>query len=380
MIHHPQVGHSPNISTAEFDAQSVPYGVERSGHQQWDEHGKAVGYSGDPRLYRSQPQREPGLIPTYRTEGGSGYDSQGHSVDWDMDAHQQSGMRIHIPKVDASPPKIVSPLGLHSPLDLQNPFDESAPTTTHQASHSPPIPLPTAPMTAPITTPPRAVSPSQTAASQPPAISTSLASLPFPNPYDANDATPTRFNHPYFPSLNSLFYDQEATDDSFFTAGGHSREIASAPFAPTPQFPNPYGAHVATPTQFNHPRFPSPNTFLHDRETTDDSFFMADGYSRENASTLAPPPRVPPRSQTAAYQPRPPTISKSITFPPFPPFPSPYGAHDATPEFNHSYSPPSNNLFYDQEATGDSFFTADGHSRENAYAPFKPPQTPPNYS
>ena len=208
-------------------------------------------------------------------------------------------MRIHIPKVDASPPMIASPLELHSPLNLQNPFDGSAPTTTHQASYSPPIPPPTAPMTAPITTPSGATPPSQTAA-QPPAISTSF---PFPNPYDADGAAPTRFNHPYVPSLNDLSYDQEATDGSFFTVGGHSRENASAPFAPPPQFPNPYGARDVTPAQFNHPNSPSPNNLSHNRETADGSFFTVNGYSREYASAPFAPPQ----------------------------FPNPYGAHGVTP-------------------------------------------------
>ena len=281
-------------------------------------------------------------------ETESGYDPQGHSVDWGMDVYL-SGMRIHIPKVDASPPMIASPLEPHSPLNLQNPFDGSVPTTTHQASYSPPIPPPTAPMTAPITTPSGATPPSQTAA-QPPAISTSF---PFPNPYDADGAAPTRFNHPYVPSLNDLSYDQEATDGSFFTAGGHSRENASAPFAPLPQFPNPYGAHDVTPAQFNHPNFPSPNNLSHNRETADGSFFTANGYSREYASAPFAPPQ----------------------------FPNPYGAHDVTPtQFNHPNFPSPNNLSHDRETTDGSFFTANGYSRKNAYAPFKPPQAPPSYS
>ena len=229
-------------------------------------------------------------------------------------------MRIHIPKVDASPPMIASPLEL-------------------------PIPPPTAPMTAPITTPPGATPPSQTAA-QPPAISTSF---PFPNPYDADGAAPTRFNHPYVPSLNDLSYDQ-ATDGSFFAAGGHSRENASAPFAPPPQFPNPYGAYDVTPTQFNHPNFPSPNNLSHNRETTDGSFFTANGYA---SAPFAPPPQ----------------------------FPNPYGAHDVTPtQFNHPNFPTPNNLSHDRETTDGGFFTANGYSRKNAYAPFKPSQAPPSYS
>ena len=40
-------------------------------HQQWDAHGRAVGYSGDPRA------AAPGRIPTFRTDGGGGYGADG---------------------------------------------------------------------------------------------------------------------------------------------------------------------------------------------------------------------------------------------------------------------------------------------------------------
>ena len=40
-------------------------------HQQWDAHGRAVGYAGDPRA--AAPDR----IPTFRTEGGGGYGADG---------------------------------------------------------------------------------------------------------------------------------------------------------------------------------------------------------------------------------------------------------------------------------------------------------------
>ncbi|THH14146.1 hypothetical protein EW146_g6147 [Bondarzewia mesenterica] len=46
------------------------------GHQQWDPSGRAVGYSGDPRLHAPQA-RGPDRIPTFRTEGGGGYSADG---------------------------------------------------------------------------------------------------------------------------------------------------------------------------------------------------------------------------------------------------------------------------------------------------------------
>lgn len=244
----------------------MPYGgVGGAGHQQWDKHGKAVGYSGDPRIFQPQPQRTTARVPTYRTEGGGGYDSQGHrydsgpggvaplrqesgdSVDWDTDPHNQQGEEsIHLPRVDASPPRIASPPGIHSPLNLHNPFDAPVPSTARQASYPSPIPPPTAPMTAPILgRPPGAAPPAAqfaTYQSQPPAISTSITSPPLPNPYGVPDVTPTQFNHPQVPS-NNPFHGQEATDDSFFTADGHSRattENAPAPFAPPPHAPPGY--------------------------------------------------------------------------------------------------------------------------------------------
>ena len=261
----PYAGGANQSSTSVFNASEtdiplnhgdLPYGGAGSGHQQWDEHGKAVGYSG---LFQPQPQRAPGRIPTYRTEGGGGYDSQGHrydmgpggvapvrqeseeSIGWDTDARQQGAERIHLPKVGVSPPRMVSPPGFHSPLDLQNPFDGPAPTTARQASHPPPIPPPPAPMTISIAPPPGAASPSQSAPyqPQPPVTSTSIMPSSLPNPYGAHNATPTQFNHPYVPSSNT-FHDQEATDDSFLTADGHSRaatENAPAPFSPPPQAP-----------------------------------------------------------------------------------------------------------------------------------------------
>ena len=256
----PYSGGANQTSTTVFNASETniplnngdqPYGVEGSDHQQWDKNGKAVGYSG---LYQPQPQRSPGRIPTYRTEGGGGYDSQGHrydvgpggvalvrqesedSVDWDTGREQQGGVHTHIPKADASPPRIASPLGLPGPLDLRDPFEDPAPTTTHQASHpSPIIPPPTAPMTTPTTFPPGAAPPFQTVEYQPPAISMSITSPVLPNPYGAHDATPNQSNHPHVPLSNNPFHVQEATGDSFYTADGHSRAATeNATVEPSP--------------------------------------------------------------------------------------------------------------------------------------------------
>lgn len=243
-----------NPQSSETDIPLNPSDAPYDGaapHQQWDKHGRAVGFTGDPRVHAPQPQRAQNRVPTYRTEGGGGYNASGQryddretgttyspgnadvggrsplrqesgeSVGWDTNRDAGARETFELPRITASPPQIASPTGIHSPLD--NPF-EAARQPTYPIIPGPPKSAAPAALTfsAPAGPPPPQISPLPTQpqfANYPtPTTSAGVTSPPLPNPYAS--ATPTQSSHPQVPYSGHA---PEATDASFYTADVHSR-------------------------------------------------------------------------------------------------------------------------------------------------------------
>ncbi|KAI0314644.1 hypothetical protein OF83DRAFT_1135849 [Amylostereum chailletii] len=69
---------APMDSTADVALHAYSPHDPTHQHQQWDASGRAVGYVPDPRLHAPTPRSAGSArVPTFRTEGGGGYDSTG---------------------------------------------------------------------------------------------------------------------------------------------------------------------------------------------------------------------------------------------------------------------------------------------------------------
>ncbi|KII84780.1 hypothetical protein PLICRDRAFT_146272 [Plicaturopsis crispa FD-325 SS-3] len=254
------VGFNPQVSETDIPLTATHGG---SPYQQWDKDGRAIGPNpGDPRLYAPTPQRaiisNPGRVPTYRTDGGGGYNTAGQryprdeetgsvypvnpahpegrspvrqesgdSVGWDMQ-HGHDRSEYVLPHVT----RVASPMSASSSAQsssTQNPFTSAE--TVHERSYTPPTPRIPPPPPAPI---PRAASPPAQYVSvhNPPLGSVDLASPPLPLPsypaYASPSATPTQASHSHVPAPQSYYtHAAEPTDASYRTAvSSHSREVS----------------------------------------------------------------------------------------------------------------------------------------------------------
>lgn len=184
-------------------------------HQRWDKEGRAVGYSGDPRLYAPEPQRPQGRMPPYGTTSQTGLDTGGSGP-----SRQESGdlveLNVQGRRDTFDIPRIESPV--HEPFN--NPF-ERTPTGARQASYPPTLAPPPSTSSPHVTQTPTQ---SQYANfNQQPTVTTDITSPPLPNPFTG--ATPTQFNHPQVPYQGHA---AEATEAGFYNANGRSREGAES--------------------------------------------------------------------------------------------------------------------------------------------------------
>ncbi|KDQ58840.1 hypothetical protein JAAARDRAFT_56898 [Jaapia argillacea MUCL 33604] len=262
-----------NPSSSESDLETGDSYTDPS-FQKWDKNGRAIGYTGDPRLYAPQPQRAPARIPAYKTPepryseeddaayGGMAYpmnerNPEGRlplrqgSDEWDS-SHQSS---------DSSSPangqptrRVASPPG----LVLRDPFESTETLHGVPQQQSQP-PLSSSPQPAPIPPPPRhqpaplnihrpnPASPNHSHPTSPAtatptqtqylnyhsSINDSLGSGPLPTPTGLGGASRPQNPPPTAPQYSHAL---DGSDDSFYSAGGHSRN-ATEPSRPLKSAP-----------------------------------------------------------------------------------------------------------------------------------------------
>lgn len=159
-------------------------------HQQWGQDGRAIGFTGDPRILAPEPQRPQAHVLNFQSEAGGGYsggdqqyDNSGVGTTYPKALAQALGRtpvrqesnesahwdtEYHAPNTFDSP-LVISPQAGHEPL--HDPFEN-----TYAPSSGPPPPVPTSV--------PHLPPPSQEPYadySQPPDIRQSHV---FPNPFD----------------------------------------------------------------------------------------------------------------------------------------------------------------------------------------------------
>ncbi|KAL5485629.1 hypothetical protein ACEPAI_6670 [Sanghuangporus weigelae] len=323
---------------------------EDNAYQQWDAHGQAAGFSGDPRfsesLHAPTPRRadfpDVSRIPTYRTEGGGGYSTTGEryaspsadllpssstsqsaspahtpavhrqesgdSVGWDA-ARTVGGEAYRLPTIQPQTP--LSGGFVHVPLSAKNPFNrnplQQAQQTGPSASPVPPPLIPPPPSnqrSANPYSPP--VSPSQqpayslpspTAQTFPQQVSTATASISFGSPVTTSPTT-----QPYPANLYSA--PQSAPHSPLQTPTQHA--FAAQPLSQVhPQMqslPSPIQRAFVPYPPTGTPASPDPpsnraGVGTHVQESSDATLYFTPAHSRyptENQPERLPSPEAPP--------------------------------------------------------------------------------------
>ncbi|KAL5503758.1 hypothetical protein ACEPAH_7829 [Sanghuangporus vaninii] len=321
---------------------------EDSTYQQWDAHGQAAGFSGDPRfsqsLHAPTPRRagfpDVSRIPTYRTEGGGGYSTTGErydspsvdlqssssstsqsvspartpavhrqesgdSVGWDA-AGTVGGEAYRLPTIQPHTP--LSGGFVHVPLSARNPFNRNP--SQHIDLSASPVPPPLIPpppsnqRSANPYSPPVSPSlqpaftlPTPTAQTFPQQVSTATASIPFET---SVTASPTAQQYP----TNMYSVPQSAPHSPLQTPTQHASaaQTLSQVHPQMQSIPSPIQRAFVPYPPTGTPASPAPSSNgagvgTHVQESSDATLYFTPAHSRyptENQPERLPTPEAPP--------------------------------------------------------------------------------------